>query len=173
MMWQAHYVQRTFVFPFLLRGRDRKAPLSTVGLALLFNCVNSSVNAYALSHGPGAHDPSWVSDPRFLAGTALFLIGYSINRHSDRVLRALRKPGEAGYSIPQAGLHRQVASPNYLGEIVEWAGFALAAWNLAALAFALFTVANLAPRAHAHLQWYRERFPEYPRSRKALIPGIW
>ena len=43
----------------------------------------------------------------------------------------------------------------------------------AALAFAFYTVANLAPRASAHLSWYRERFPDYPRQRKALIPYLW
>lgn len=172
-LWEAHYVQRTFVFPFLLRGKGRMAPVTTVGLAVLFNLVNASVNAYALSHGPGVTDYGWVHDPRFIAGVALFLVGYSVNRHSDAVLRALRKPGESGYKIPDGGLHRYVASPNYFGEILEWTGFALAAWNLAALSFALFTIANLAPRARSHLRWYREQFPDYPRTRKALIPGLW
>ena len=43
---------------------------------------------------------------------------------------------------------------NYWGEIVEWAGWALAAWpSLPAAAFALFTFANLAPRGARHHQW--------------------
>ncbi len=36
---------------------------------------------------------------------------------------------------------------NYLGEMLEWAGWALATWSLAGSAFALFTLANLLPRA--------------------------
>ena len=40
------------------------------------------------------------------------------------------------------------------------------------LAFALYTFANLAPRALSHHRWYRERFPEYPADRKAILPFL-
>jgi 3-oxo-5-alpha-steroid 4-dehydrogenase 1 len=33
-------------------------------------------------------------------------------------------------------------------------------------------MANLVPRARAHHRWYRERFPDYPARRKALVPGL-
>ena len=55
----------------------------------------------------------------------------------------------------------------------EWLGFAIAAQTLAAFTFAAFTFANLAPRARSHQRWYRERFPDYPRDRRILIPYIW
>ncbi len=38
--------------------------------------------------------------------------------------------------------------------------------------FAAWTAANLVPRAIAHHRWYRQRFPDYPPERKALIPGL-
>ncbi|NCX34980.1 MAG: hypothetical protein EBX23_06415, partial [Proteobacteria bacterium] len=28
------------------------------------------------------------------------------------------------------------------------------------------------PRALAHHKWYQEKFSDYPKSRKAIIPGI-
>ena len=65
-----------------------------------------------------------------------------------------------------------LSCPNYLGEIVERAGWALATWAPASLAFFVYTAANLIPRARSHHQWYRKRFPEYPASWKALIPGL-
>jgi hypothetical protein len=58
-------------------------------------------------------------------------------------------------------------------EIIEWTGFALMSWSPAALALAFYTVANLAPRASAHLNWYRKKFSDYPSERKALIPHLW
>ena len=34
------------------------------------------------------------------------------------------------------------------------------------------SAANLIPRAITTQRWYREKFPDYPKERKALIPGI-
>ena len=59
-----------------------------------------------------------------------------------------------------------------LTKILEWTGFAIAAWSLPGLAFAVFTFANLAPRAFANHKWYKEKFPDYPEERKALLPFI-
>jgi protein-S-isoprenylcysteine O-methyltransferase Ste14 len=70
-------------------------------------------------------------------------------------------------------MYRWISCPNYFGEIVEWIGWAIATWSLAGLAFALWTAANLAPRAHSHHQWYRESFADYPQERKALVPRLW
>ena len=46
------------------------------------------------------------------------------------------------------------------------------AWSLAGLAFALYTTANLAPRAVDHHKWYRDTFPDYPTDRRALVPHV-
>jgi len=170
--WQFHYIHRTFIFPFRMRIRGKKMALAIPLLAFAFNVLNAYVIARWISH-LGQYDDGWLRDPRFLLGAGLFLAGWIINVRSDSLLFRLRKPGETGYRIPRGGLHEKVACPNYLGEIIEWTGFALMSWSLAALAFAFYTVANLAPRAAAHLGWYRESFPDYPRQRKALIPYVW
>jgi 3-oxo-5-alpha-steroid 4-dehydrogenase 1 len=172
-LWQLHYLQRTFVFPLLMRVGAKRTPLVTVAMAFAFNCANGALNAYAITHGALRHTEAWLGDPRFLAGAALFLAGFAINLHADAVLRRLRQPGESGYRIPTGGLYRFVSCPNYLGEILEWCGFALAAWTWAGAVFAFFTIANLAPRAASHHRWYRETFPDYPPERKALVPGVW
>ena len=78
----------------------------------------------------------------------------------------------AGYKIPQGGMYRWITSPNYFGEIVEWVGWAIMTWSLPGLAFALYTTANLAPRAISNHRWYRRTFPDYPRERRALVPFL-
>jgi protein-S-isoprenylcysteine O-methyltransferase Ste14 len=170
-LWQLHYLQRTFVYPLLMRGSGKRTVLATFGMALVFNVLNGTVNGIAVSHF-GSYGEQWLTDPRFLVGVMLFLGGYAINLHSDAVLRGLRSPGETGYKIPQGGCFRWVSSANYFGEIVEWCGWALATWTAAGFTFALFTVANLLPRALSHHRWYREQFPDYPKNRKAVIPGL-
>jgi steroid 5-alpha reductase family enzyme len=105
-------------------------------------------------------------------GIAIFVLGWWLNGSSDRGLIRLRGSGRSGYRVPTGGPFRWVTCPNYLGEIIEWAGFALASRSPAAAAFAVFTVANLGPRALAHRRWYRAEFPDYPLDRKALIPYL-
>jgi protein-S-isoprenylcysteine O-methyltransferase Ste14 len=168
-LWELHYLQRTLVFPLLMRGGARK-PLVTAAMAFGFNLLNSWLNGTALS--ATAFPPERLGQPGFLLGVGLFAGGLALNLWSDSILRRLRAPGEAGYKIPRGGPFRWVSCPNYLGEIVEWAGFALAAGTLPALAFALCTCANLGPRAWTHHRWYRERFADYPPERRALIPGL-
>jgi hypothetical protein len=41
-----------------------------------------------------------------------------------------------------------------------------------ALSFAIWTIANLLPRALQHHRWYQQTFSEYPAERKAVIPFI-
>ncbi len=172
-LWELHYVQRTFVYPWLRRHRARPIPLSIVAMGFAFNVVNAWLQGYGLFHLAAVPRPtSWLADPRFLLGSAVFLGGWVANVHSDTLLLRLRRPGETGYRIPFGGLFRWVSCPNYLGEVVEWCGWALLTWSPAGAVFAWWTAANLVPRALTHHRWYRERFPDYPRNRRAIFPGL-
>lgn len=98
----------------------------------------------------------------------------------------------------QGGAFELVSAANYWGEILEWSGFALAAYSplpagfaagtwlgaIAAtpglclvlhpcVAFALFTFANIGPRGVQQHAWYKAIFPDYPRDRRAVIPYLW
>ena len=171
VLWQLHYLYRAFLFPLQMREGGRRMPLLVVLLAVAFNLLNAWINARWISE-LGAYPGGWLVGPRFLAGAALFLGGFALNVASDRALRRLRAPGEGGYRVPRGGAFEWVSCPNYLGEILEWTGWALASWSLAGAAFAAYTAANLAPRAFAHHAWYRRQFADYPARRKALIPFV-
>ena len=139
-------------------------------------------------------------NPLFYLGVAFFLTGVTINLHSDAILRGLRRTTtstttssastaakQSHYKIPRGGMFEYVSAPHFLGEIMEWTGFALLnQGSLASVSLAVFTAANLIPRAVAHHEWYRERFGvssrdnddddddhRYPRTRRAIIPFVW
>ncbi len=170
-LWQLHYVHRAFIYPFRRRGGDKAMPLAISGMAIAFNLANAYLNARYISHF-ALYPAGWLGSTRFVVGLALFLVGFAINQQSDEILRKLRAPGETGYKIPTGGLYRFVSMPNYFGELVEWSGFAIAAWSPAALVFVVWTFANLAPRAWANHHWYRRTFPDYPTARRALVPFL-
>jgi len=169
-LWQIHYAHRAFLYPRRL-GRAAPVPVLVVSLGFAFNLLNAWVNARWIS-ALGSYPPAWLVDPRFLCGAAAFLGGLWLARSADRTLLGLRGPGEEGYRIPRGGAFERISCPNYLGEIVQWSGWALATWSLAGLAFAAYTAANLVPRALDHHAWYRARFPDYPRERMALVPWL-
>ena len=170
-IWQCHYLNRTFVYPLRTRTVGKKMPIAVAGSGFAFNVVNAYVNARFISQF-GEYGVDWLGDPRFLAGLAIFVTGFALNIHSDNILLRLREPGGTGYAIPRGGAFRYVSCPNYLGELLEWGGWALATWSLGGLAFFAYTAANLVPRALSHHRWYRARFEDYPADRKAVIPGV-
>ena len=172
LLWSAHYTNRSFVYPFRCKIGAKKMPLLIAMLSVAFNGVNASINGIWLFELAPEYGTDWLLDPRFIIGLVGFLVGMTINIRSDNLLLKLREDGD-GYSIPHGGLFRWISAPNYLGEIIEWLGFALMTWSLSGLAFAIWTIANLVPRAGSNHKWYHLRFPEYPKERKALIPFVY
>lgn len=171
-LWLIHYAYRTLIYPLLRRSTGNPMPLLIALSGLCFNLVNGGTNGLWLFDLGPDRGAEWLTDPRFLLGLLLFIVGLSINIHADEVLRRLRRPGEHGYRIPHGGLYRWISCPNYLGEVIEWWGFALLSWSLSGVAFAVWTTANLVPRAIAHHAWYRRTFTDYPAERRAVLPGL-
>jgi len=102
----------------------------------------------------------------------MFVGGFIINQISDKTLLSLREFNSTGYSIPYGGLFKYVSCPNFLGELIQWGGFALMTWCLPSLSFFIWTFVNLIPRAIDHHKWYKSTFPDYPKERKAIIPFL-
>lgn len=171
-LWLVHYVQRAWLDPLLMTAAaGKRMPVLVVAMGMSFNVLNSYLNARWLSElGPG-YSWRWLVDLRFLYGIMLFVGGFLVNRWADAVLHRLRR-SQGGYGIPRGGLYEDISCPNYFGELVQWFGWAIATWSLAGLSFAVFSFANLVPRAVAHHAWYRQQFPDYPRRRCAIIPRV-
>lgn len=177
LLFLLHYFQRSFVFPFLLKGKSRM-PLAIMAMGIVFNLLNGLMQAGGLFYfSPGKlYADGWYyfHAPHVIAGLLLFFIGMAINLHSDSVIRHLRKPGDTRHYLPDKGLYRYVTSANYFGELVEWTGFALLTTSLAAWVFVWWTFANLVPRAAAIHKHYREEFGEAAVGRrKRIIPFIY
>jgi len=171
-LWMVHYVNRGLIFPLRTRTEGKLIPVLVVVSGCGFQIVNGYLNGMALTTFGTAYTAEWLTRPMFWIGFIVFAMGWCVNIWSDEILLRLRKPGGAGYNIPVGGLFKWVSCPNFLGEMVQWLGWAIMCWNLAAVSFAVWTVANLLPRARAHHRWYRQQFSNYPERRKAVFPGL-
>lgn len=170
-MFCFHYIHRTFIFPFRIHTRGKKMPLVIVMSAVTFNLVNGFGLGYFFAHF-ATYTDAWFQDPRFWIGSAIFFAGWVINFSADNALIRLRKPGDTHYVIPRGPIFQRISCPNLAGEWLEWLGYAVLCWNLPALAFFVWTSANLIPRAISHHRWYKQKFPDYPKERKAMIPFL-
>lgn len=179
-VWVCHYANRGFLMPLFMRvPRGHKSGFGLMvvmigwGVTSLHGYLNAAwVTTYA---EPSA---AWMTDPRFVIGIALYYVGLGFNLHADHVLRTLRtheevQRGERVYRIPMGGLFRYVTNASYFAELVLWVGFAIFTWSPGGLFILGISLANLVPRAVSTHRWYRERFPDYPKERRILIPFVW
>ena len=171
-LWLGHYVYRTFVFAFLLPATSKPMPLVVLVSGAFFNVVNAYLNGRWLFALSPARPAAWLCGAPFLVGVAMFVAGFVVHVLADRELRRLRRQSGGAYVVPDGPLFRLVSCPNYLGEMIEWTGWAIATLSWPGLVFALWTAANLVPRALKHQAWYRATFADYPRARKAIIPFV-
>ena len=95
-------------------------PIVIALMAILFN----SINAYLIGYHfvLNSYEIDWLTSPFFIVGSILYVVGFFVTKRSDALLRSLRSSGEAGYKVPHGFLYRYVSCPNYLGEIIQWAG---------------------------------------------------
>ena len=166
--WFLHYFNRSIIFPLRINTKKKRIPISIVLSAFTFNSVNGLFNGYHIHLNVSETN---LLEFNIIIGVLIFLIGMSINITSDNKLISLRKV-KMGYKIPKGKLFKYVSCPNYLGEIIEWLGFFIIVPSLASLSFFLWTLFNLIPRSINHHKWYKNKFKNYPKNRKAIIPFI-
>lgn len=171
-----HYFQRSFIFPLLMRGKSTM-PIAVMLMGLVFNTLNAyMIGGWLYGEAPaGMYELSWFWSPQFIIGLIVFFTGMGINLHSDHVIRNLRKPGDTKHYIPRKGFYKYVTSANYFGEFTEWIGYAILTWSPAGVLFAVWTFANLGPRAKSLTEKYEQEFgEEYKKlNKKHIIPYIW
>ncbi|OXB53618.1 hypothetical protein ASZ78_000099 [Callipepla squamata] len=97
-----------------------------------------------------------------------YLQGRSLSSYAEYPSDWLKHP-----CFIAGGMFEYVSGANFFGEILEWFGFSLACCTMESFAFALCTLFILGSRAKQHHQWYLEKFEDYPKNRKAVIPFVY
>jgi 3-oxo-5-alpha-steroid 4-dehydrogenase 1 len=128
------------------------------------------VSFYTSTAGVIASLPA-LSDRLTPLGAGLFFAGEALNFAHHKLLADQRGETTA-YVLPRGGLFGYVACPHYLGEAIAWLGIALLSRHLFTALAVTGMVGLLIARSLKTLAWYQERFPDWPRERKALIPGL-
>src|SRR5688500_17210685 len=70
----AHYLHRTFIFPFRIKTRGKRMPIAIMGSAIFFNLMNGGILGGWLGEY-ATYTIDWLGSPQFLCGAVLFLGG--------------------------------------------------------------------------------------------------
>ncbi len=186
LIFEIHYFQRSLIFPWIMKGKKSKMSLAVMFMGIAFNILNAMMQGYWIFFesfncnyrvlGLSYTDTAWLWSPQFIIGVIIFFGGFYINLRSDYIIRHLRKSDDdTNHYLPSGFMFNYVTSANYLGELLEWLGFAILTWSLSGLVFFIWTFANLVPRANSIYKRYCKEFgPEMEtRKLKRIFPFIY
>lgn len=159
-----HFAKRVLESLFLHKYSGPAGLFTTILIASFY-----STAAYLI--GWLNREPIPAADGWFIAGIVLFIAGVAANFYHHKLLADLRK-NSLDYFIPKGGGFEYVICPHYLFEIVTWLGIALLSRHLAAWLILAFIIAYLSARSLRTLKWYHEKFSDFPKDRKAILPFI-
>ncbi|XP_023227379.1 polyprenol reductase-like isoform X3 [Centruroides sculpturatus] len=151
-------------------------------------CFYFGVGLSLLSEAPGFTKPGGLKDINFsqswlkvnhLIGITLFLWAWYNQHKCFKILAELRKNNKgaivsAKYLIPNGHLFENVTNPHYLYEIILYfailiiLGFKNITWWL----LMLWIITSHILMAISSHKWYKENFPKFALTRKAIIPYI-
>jgi hypothetical protein len=129
------------------------------------------ISSYAVPLG--ANDEAWST-----LGYAFFIVGIVGNFYHHVLLASLRKDssnkGEKRYQPPVGGAFSLVATPHFFFELLVWLGIACVAQQVHAFLVLAAMTSYLTARAKNTNEYYFVKFgkDEWPRSRKAIVPGV-
>lgn len=119
-----------------------------------------------------------VSNVQWMA--ALLFLWACYQQYSATVILAnLRKNknGEViskGHKIPYGGLFEYLSNPHFTTEMLMYIFISIVLWgNTTWIFVCLWVISNQTVTCLLSHWWYVEKFPEYPKNRKALIPFIY
>ncbi|OJT05451.1 hypothetical protein TRAPUB_3732 [Trametes pubescens] len=166
----------------------------------LLGAYLSSPAAHAYLAGAFSSPRFWAGVAAWAVGLAGNIVHdeilLNLRRTAKKNKAKVAKDGDGGaaqekskgehYAIPHGLLYRYISYPNYFCEWAEWLGFAFAASPAPSVAslgaffatssppwlFFLSEVFLMFPRAWRGHLWYHNRFPDYPKERKAVIPFV-
>ncbi|KAM7263798.1 hypothetical protein ACFE04_001481 [Oxalis oulophora] len=105
-------------------------------------------------------------------GIILFLVGITGNFFHHYLLSKLRDEGDKQYKIPKGGMFDFVICPHYLFEILVFWGIAFISQTMFGFSSAIGTMFYLMGRSYATRKWYLDKFDDFPKHVKAIIPFV-
>ncbi|KAL7584197.1 steroid 5-alpha-reductase DET2 [Lactuca sativa] len=163
-----HFFKRDFEVLFVHKYSGGMILGSTILISIFyFAAAVSMIVVHYLSLG--LPDPS--IDLKYI-GLIMFVVGIFGNFYHHNLLSKLRKDKDKGYKIPNGGLFNLVICPHYLFEIMIFVGLSFISQTPLAFACTFGDSMYLIARSYETRKWYVNKFEDFPKSIKCVIPYV-
>lgn len=159
-----HFAKRVLESLFLHKYSGPAGLFTTILIAVFYSSAAYLIGW--LNQNPIPRVDIW-----FVLGIILYLAGIAGNFYHHRLLADLRK-NTMEYVVPRGGWFEYVVCPHYFFEIMTWTGIFLMSRHLGALLILIFIISYLVARSIRTVKWYHERFSDFPKDRKAILPFL-
>jgi len=174
--WTAHYLKRILETLYVHRFSHGTMPL----MNLFKNCGYywgfTAFVAYFMNHP--LYMPPTFGTIQIAIGFIGFVVAEIGNYSIHAALRDLRPPGTKERKIPMpngnplTNMFNLVSCPNYTYEALAWFSFSVMTQCVPALIFNAVGLYQMSVWAIGKHNNYKKEFPNYPKSRRAIMPFV-
>nr|XP_039263033.1 very-long-chain enoyl-CoA reductase-like isoform X1 [Styela clava] len=171
-----HYAKRLLETKFVHRFSHGTMPIANIFRNSIYYWGFAAWMSYFINHP--LYTPPCYGDTQIYTGLAIFIFCELGNLSIHLAFKSLRPAGSTKRQIPKPTMNpftlmfNLVSCPNYTYEAGSWIGFALMTQTVVGLLFAIVGFMQMAQWALGKHRNYRKEFPDYPRTRKAIVPFI-
>lgn len=176
VMIMAHFVKRELEVLFVHKFSANTMPAAFIVRNSFFYWVFAgllgALEVYA-PFSPAARAEPFLSQPSDVLGLALYVVGELCNANVHWYLSTLRKPGETARKIPNGLGFSLVTCPNYMFEIIAWAGIILITRSPSLVVFITIGSYFMYIWAWGKEKAYRKQFGDkYKKKRSVMLPYL-
>jgi very-long-chain enoyl-CoA reductase len=174
--WAFHYAKRLLETLFVHRFSHSTMPLRNLFKNCSYYWIFAGYVAYYVNHP--LYTPPILGSLQVFSGLVGFLFCEFGNLSTHLTFRNLRPPGSKERKIPKptqnpfTWMFDFVSCPNYTYEVGAWMAFTAMTQCLPAGLFTFAGFYQMAIWALGKHNAYKKEFPNYPRSRKAIVPFV-
>ncbi|KAI0436913.1 3-oxo-5-alpha-steroid 4-dehydrogenase-domain-containing protein [Xylaria telfairii] len=176
VMIMAHFVKRELEVLFVHKFSANTMPAAFIVRNSFFYWVFAGLLGALEIYAPfslAARAEPFLSQPSDVLGLALYVVGELCNANVHWYLSTLRKPGETARKIPNGLGFSLVTCPNYMFEIIAWAGIILITRSPSLVVFITIGSYFMYIWAWGKEKAYRKQFGDkYKKKRSVMLPYL-
>ncbi|KAI0455974.1 3-oxo-5-alpha-steroid 4-dehydrogenase-domain-containing protein [Xylaria acuta] len=174
VMIMAHFLKRELEVLFVHKFSANTMPAAFIVRNSFFYWVFAGLLGALEIYAPfslAARAEPFLSEPSDVFGLALYVVGELCNANVHWYLSTLRKPGETARKIPTGLGFNLVTCPNYMFEIIAWAGIILITRSPSLVVFITIGSYFMYIWAWGKEKAYRKQFGDkYKKKRFVMLP---